>query len=52
MFSDFSDILLVETGFILGSVSDVLLRASALSDGEVACFVFIIQALFNVRVLF
>ena len=40
-FSAFCDILSVETGFILGSVSDVLFRASALDDGEVACFLFV-----------
>ena len=40
-FSAFCDILSVETGFILGSVSGVLFRASALDDGEVTCFLFV-----------
>lgn len=51
-FSEFLDILLLETGFILGNIQDVLLRASVLSDREVACFDFVIQALLSVRVLF
>lgn len=51
-FSIFQDILLSETGFILGNVQDVLLRASVFSNREVACFDFVIQALLSVRVLF